>query len=698
MTASAEFTINGAATPPEAAVSASSTVTLALTSVSGVRTIAWSFEGNSDDSLTNPTITPAGSPLGATATFPMPAGAGQGYLLQCVINGGRDDEHVVQATYTKRAIVGVVDATTTIPFVAGEIFERDAVYGYTMTLNTRATSGGTPTITNDSVTFAKMQNIATDSLIGRDTAATGDPETITLGSSLAMNGSQVLGVATAGVTLAMMANVATARFIGRVTAATGVPEALTGTQATTLLDVGTSALKGLAPASGGGTTNFLRADWTWAAPAASLTAPTNPTDDAKIVYASAGNLAYASAIKTNGTYLAFGSTVAASGTQRFGAGSTGAPVTIAAGLDSTGVTDVALLSWGLFTNNQLTLGEATSVARISIRSLTDMVISVAGTTAFLLTNKALTLAYAAASSGTAPVILSVTGAAHTGLTASTEARDINIVLARTVTMSTGALTTQRAMRITPPTYAFVGASVITRAATLAISAAPAAGTNATITNTMALWLEAGALGFGSAPTTSGLIRTEANAGVIVSYASGTAAARSALAMTVSGGRDRVHLGDSDGSDGTQDLFLSTREYAYVRIVSTNEWTFSATTLDCNSNTITNVAQLSGTFFTNEIDDGNSSTADTIDWSTGPVHKSTLTGNCTYTFTAPAQHKWVQLKMVQDGTGSRTVTWPGAVKWSGGAQPSWVTTASAVNIATFYYDGTTYWGTGATGFA
>jgi hypothetical protein len=70
------------------------------------------------------------------------------------------------------------------------------------------------------------------------------------------------------VTNAKLANMATARFKGRITAGTGDPEDLTGTQATTLLDVFTSALKGLAPASGGGTTNFLRADGTWAAPPA----------------------------------------------------------------------------------------------------------------------------------------------------------------------------------------------------------------------------------------------------------------------------------------------------------------------------------------------------------------------------------------------------------------------------------------------
>lgn len=68
------------------------------------------------------------------------------------------------------------------------------------------------------------------------------------------------------VTLAKMADVATARFFGRIAAGTGVPQVLTGTQATTLLDLFTSSLQGLAPASGGGTANYLRADGTWVAP------------------------------------------------------------------------------------------------------------------------------------------------------------------------------------------------------------------------------------------------------------------------------------------------------------------------------------------------------------------------------------------------------------------------------------------------
>jgi Protein of unknown function (DUF2793) len=66
---------------------------------------------------------------------------------------------------------------------------------------------------------------------------------------------------------AALADVATATFKGRAAAGTGDPQDLTGTQATTLLDVFTPGLKGLVPASGGGTANFLRADGTFAAPA-----------------------------------------------------------------------------------------------------------------------------------------------------------------------------------------------------------------------------------------------------------------------------------------------------------------------------------------------------------------------------------------------------------------------------------------------
>lgn len=96
--------------------------------------------------------------------------------------------------------------------------------------------------------------------------------------------------------------------------------------------------------------------------------------------------------------------------------------------------------------------------------------------------------------------------------------------------------------------------------------------------------------------------------------------------------------------------------------------------------------------TTRSDSGNSSTAQTIDWSTANVRKSTLTGNCTYTFTAPSTGAAVLvLEVAQDATGSRTVTWPAAVHWSGGTAPTLTTTASKVDVFTFYYNGTTYFG-------
>lgn len=88
-----------------------------------------------------------------------------------------------------------------------------------------------------------------------------------------------------------------------------------------------------------------------------------------------------------------------------------------------------------------------------------------------------------------------TGAAHTALTASTESIDVNWNLSRTVQWATGAISTQRAFVVQAPTYAFVGASTVTTAATFVITGAPVAGTNATITNALSLWMQSGTAQF-----------------------------------------------------------------------------------------------------------------------------------------------------------------------------------------------------------
>jgi hypothetical protein len=85
---------------------------------------------------------------------------------------------------------------------------------------------------------------------------------------------------------------------------------------------------------------------------------------------------------------------------------------------------------------------------------------------------------------------------------------------------------------------------------------------------------------------------------------------------------------------------------------------------------------------------------TIDLENGNVFNLTLTGNCTYTFSnPPASGSAGAFTLIQnqDGTGSRTVTWPASVEWAGGSSPTITSTASSTDVFTFITtDGGTTW--------
>lgn len=125
--------------------------------------------------------------------------------------------------------------------------------------------------------------------------------------------------------------------------------------------------------------------------------------------------------------------------------------------------------------------------------------------------------------------LKLTGGAHTTRTASTEANDVYFDLSRTVQFATGALTTQRAFLVDAPTYGFVGASTITDAATVAIEAAPVAGTNATITRSHALWVQGGSVNLARSTVSQA---TNINTAVTCSGASGVITTQSATTAAV----------------------------------------------------------------------------------------------------------------------------------------------------------------------
>lgn len=114
-------------------------------------------------------------------------------------------------------------------------------------------------------------------------------------------------------------------------------------------------------------------------------------------------------------------------------------------------------------------------------------------------------------------------------------------------------------------------------------------------------------------------------------------------------------------------------------------------------TLTNKTIEGGTFTNGYIEESvvaNTSTAYTIDLANGTLQILTLTGNCTFTFPSAVVGKSFMLLLKQDGTGSRTVTWPAAVKWPSSTAPTMTATASRLDKYVFTSDGTNWYGSNA----
>lgn len=305
-----------------------------------------------------------------------------------------------------------------------------------------------------------------------------------------------------------------------------------------------------------------------------------------------------------------------------------------------------------------------------------------------------------------------------------------------------------------PTMSAASALTISNSATVYIAGAPAGGGAgpATITNAYSIWIDAGTSRFDSTVLFGATVTPQANDGAalgttslmfsdlflasggVINFNNGNATITHAAGSLTSNvpvtANSFVPSSSTAPSDG---IYLPAANTIGFAISSTGEVqiTASATSpvtsdgnalgtsslmwsdlflasgavVNFNNGDVTlthasNLLTLAGGQFTfgantayfTETDNGNSSTADTIDWTLSNKQKSTLTDNCTFTFTAPGGPASLILKLVQDGTGSRTVTWPAEVHWSGGTAPTLTTTASKVDIICFYYDGSTYFGT------
>lgn len=117
-------------------------------------------------------------------------------------------------------------------------------------------------------------------------------------------------------------------------------------------------------------------------------------------------------------------------------------------------------------------------------------------------------------------------------------------------------------------------------------------------------------------------------------------------------------------------------------------------LDCNGKKITDAsgsvtvgkdALFEKQVYFSEINDDSNTT---IDWTAGLKHKKALSADVTLTFTPPTGPTHLVLRVVQNASAAKTITWPATVKFA--YTPSY-TGLSKVYVFNFYFNGTNYLG-------
>jgi hypothetical protein len=158
---------------------------------------------------------------------------------------------------------------------------------------------------------------------------------------------------------------------------------------------------------------------------------------------------------------------------------------------------------------------------------------------------------------------------------------------------------------------------------------------------------------------------------------------------------QIPSGSSAGrtTDGSVGVLRYNTDLNKIEVSNGSSWTILQ---DANTTTALSGLTVSGTYNDAGANAASQTLTDgaTVTWDTSQGRIATLTLGGNRTLAAPTNLRVgvYILYLIQDATGSRTVTWNSVFKWPGGVAPTLTTTASAKDLISFISDGTNLYGT------
>jgi hypothetical protein len=132
MAISSLFSVSGLTDVQAYPIAYDATATFVIQSLTGITSISWSIVGTSKSTQAAITITPAGTPTGATATAVMPAdpgdGLGRAFAVKLTVSNANESS-------TTYRVFGAANSAGIIPAVANEELWRHATHGWTDIFN-----------------------------------------------------------------------------------------------------------------------------------------------------------------------------------------------------------------------------------------------------------------------------------------------------------------------------------------------------------------------------------------------------------------------------------------------------------------------------------------------------------------------------------------------------------------------------------